>query len=191
MGDAYKLQSYKPSQHAERQRHRWFSGRMLACQFHWSSARAARVRFPADAAFLLERESQAFKQSGMWAMTSPRLALHNGLVQDLLSIKEVPDNLLPDMTRWLIEESLGCMTTWSQDRSSPGHPPFGKREDSCKPPQGERLYPCAWFQVQDPSEARFDLAHVSLVSADDILRIRRVSTLVSPTVELSTPRKPT
>ena len=118
-------------------------------------------------------------------MTSPRLALHNGLVQDLLSIKEVPDNLLPDMTRWLIEESLGCMTTWSQDRSSPGHPPFGKREDSCKPPQGERLYPCAWFQVQDPSDASLDLAHVSLVSADDILRIRRVSTLVSPTVELS------
>ena len=38
---------------------------MLACQFHWSSARAARVRFPADAAFLLERESQAFKQSGI------------------------------------------------------------------------------------------------------------------------------
>merc|ERR1711911_154988 len=53
MGDAYKLQSYKPSQHAERQRHRWFSGRMLASQFHWSSARAARVRFPADAVFLL------------------------------------------------------------------------------------------------------------------------------------------
>ena len=38
---------------------------MLACQFHQSSARAARVRFPADAAFLLERESQAFKQSGI------------------------------------------------------------------------------------------------------------------------------
>ena len=38
---------------------------MLACQFQWSSARAARVRFPADAAFLLERESQAFKQSGI------------------------------------------------------------------------------------------------------------------------------
>ena len=73
----------------------------------------------------------------------------------------------------------------------PWAPPFGKREDSCKPPQGERLYPCAWFQVQDPSAARLDLAHVSLVSADDILRIRRVSTLVSPTVELSTPRKPT
>ena len=53
------------SQHAERQRHRWFSGRMLACQFHWSSARAARVRFPADAAFLLEGESQVFKQSGI------------------------------------------------------------------------------------------------------------------------------
>merc|ERR1711911_56639 len=49
----------------KRQRHRWFSGRMLACQFHWSSARAARVRFPADAAFLLERESQAFKPSGI------------------------------------------------------------------------------------------------------------------------------
>ena len=103
----------------------------------------------------------------------------------LLSIKEVPDNLLPDMTRWHTEESLGCMTTWSQDRSSPGYPPFRKREDSCKPPQGERLYPCAWFQVQDPSEARLDLAHVSLVSANDILRIRRLSTLVSPTVELS------
>ena len=58
----------------------------------------------------------------------------------------------------------------------PWAPPFGKREDSCKPPQGERLYPCAWFQVQDPSAARLDLAHVSLVSADDILRIRRVST---------------
>ena len=119
----------------------------------------------------------------LWAMTSPRLALHNGLMQDLPSIKEVPDNLLPDMTRWRTEESLGCMATWSQDRSSPGHPPFGKREDSCKPPQGERLYPCAWFQVQDPSAARLDLAHVSLVSADDILRIRRVSTLVSPTLE--------
>ena len=65
----------------------------------------------------------------------------------------------------------------------PWAPPFGKREDSCKPPQGERLYPCAWFQVQDPSAARLDLAHVSLVSADDILRIRRVSTLVSPTLE--------
>ena len=115
-------------------------------------------------------------RSWLWAMTSPRLALHNGLMQDLLSIKEVPDNRLPDMTRWLIEESLGCMTTWSQDRSSPGDPPFGKREDSCKPPQGERLYPCAWFQVQDPSAARLDLAHVSLVSANDILRIRRVST---------------
>ena len=38
---------------------------MLACQFHQSSARAARVRFPADAAFLMERESQAFKQSGI------------------------------------------------------------------------------------------------------------------------------
>ena len=38
---------------------------MLACQFHQSSARAARVPFPADAAFLLERESQAFKQSGI------------------------------------------------------------------------------------------------------------------------------
>ena len=38
---------------------------MLACQFPQSSARAARVRFPADAAFLLERESQAFKQSGI------------------------------------------------------------------------------------------------------------------------------
>ena len=87
------------------------------------------------------------------------------------------------MTRWLTEESLGCMTTWSQDRSSPGDPPFGKREDSCKPPQGERLYPCAWFQVQDPSAARLDLAHVSLVSANDILRIRRVSTLVSLTLE--------
>ena len=65
----------------------------------------------------------------------------------------------------------------------PWAPPFGKREDSCKPPQGERLYPCAWFQVQDPSAARLDLAHVSLVSADDILRIRRVPTLVSPTAE--------
>ena len=101
----------------------------------------------------------------------------------LLSIKEVPDNLLPDMTRWRTEESLGCMATWSQDRSSPGHPPFGKREDSCKPPQGERLYPCAWFQVQDPSAVRLDLAHVSLVSANDILRIFCVSTLVSPTLE--------
>ena len=87
------------------------------------------------------------------------------------------------MTRWRTEESLGCMTTWSQDRILSWAPPFGKREDSCKPPQGERLYPCAWFQVQDPSAARLDLAHVSLVSADDILRIRRVSTLVSPTLE--------
>ena len=95
------------------------------------------------------------------------------------------------MTRWRTEESLGCMTTWSQDRILSWAPPFGKREDSCKPPQGERLYPCAWFQVQDPSAVRLDLAHVSLVSANDILRIRRVSTLVSPTVELSTPRKPT
>ena len=60
-------------------------------------------------------------ESSLWAMTSPRLALHNGLMQDLPSIKEVPDNLLPDMTRWRTEESLGCMTTWSQDRSSPGH----------------------------------------------------------------------
>ena len=112
-------------------------------------------------------------------MTSPRLALHNGLMQDLLSIKEVPDNRLPDMTRWLIEESLGCMTTWSQDRFQSWAHPFGKREDSCKPPQGERLYPCAWFQVQDPSAARLDLAHISLVSANDILRIRRVSTEVA------------
>ena len=77
---------------------------------------------------------------------------------------------------------------WLHDHMVPGSilpwaPPFGKREDSCKPPQGERLYPCAWFQVQDPSAARLDLAHVSLVSADDILRIRRVSTLVSPTLE--------
>ena len=77
---------------------------------------------------------------------------------------------------------------WLHDHMVPGSilpwaPPFGKREDSCKPPQGERLYPCAWFQVQDPSDASLDLAHVSLVSADDILRIRRVSTLVSPTLE--------
>ena len=38
-------------------------------------------------------------ESSLWAMTSPRLALHNGLMQDLPSIKEVTDNLLPDMTR--------------------------------------------------------------------------------------------
>ena len=60
-------------------------------------------------------------ESSLWAMTSPRLALHNGLMQDLPSIKEVPNRWLPDMTRWRTEESLGCMTTWSQDRSSPGH----------------------------------------------------------------------
>ena len=71
--------------------------------------------------FLSRCEQASHSLGGMWAMTSPRLALHNGLMQDLLSIKEVPDNLLPDMTRWRTEESLGCMTTWSQDRSSPGH----------------------------------------------------------------------
>ena len=53
------------------------------------------------------------------------------------------------------------------------------------------VHPCAWFQVQDPSEARLDLAHVSWCQQHDILRIFCVSTLVSPTVELSTPRKPT
>ena len=73
--------------------------------------------------------------------------------------------LLPDMTRWRTEESLGCMTTRSQDRIHSWAPSFGKSEDSCKPPQGERLYPCAWFQVQDPSAASLDLAHVSLGSA--------------------------
>ena len=71
--------------------------------------------------FLSRCEQASHSLGGMWAMTSPRLALHNGLMQDLPSIKEVPDNLLPDMTRWRTEESLGCMTTWSQDRSSPGH----------------------------------------------------------------------
>ena len=71
--------------------------------------------------FLSRCEQGSHSLGGMWAMTSPRLALHNGLMQDLPSIKEVPDNLLPDMTRWRTEESLGCMTTWSQDRSSPGH----------------------------------------------------------------------
>ena len=30
-------------------------------------------------------------ESSLWAMTSPRLALHNGLMQDLPSIKEVPE----------------------------------------------------------------------------------------------------
>ena len=44
---------------------------------------------------------------------------------------------LPDMTRWSTEESTRCISTWSQDRIHSWTHPFGKSEDSCKPPQGD------------------------------------------------------
>ena len=63
-------------------------------------------------------------------------------MQAPLSIREVPNHWLPDMTWWRTEESFGCMATWSQDRIRSWAPPFGKSEDSCKPPQLVRPQLC-------------------------------------------------
>ena len=100
-------------------------------------------------------ESQS---GGHVAMTLPRLALHTGLMQVLLSIIVKFQTLASGHGSVVHREMLRLHDHMVPGSILPWDSPFGKREDSCKPPQGVRLYPCAWFQVQDPSEACLDLA---------------------------------
>ena len=77
--------------------------------------------------FLSRCEQASHSLGGMWAMTItppltlPRLACMMVSCLCCCPQKGSKSKWFPDMTRWRTEESLGCMTTWSQDRSSPGH----------------------------------------------------------------------
>ena len=120
----------------------------------------------------------------------------------------MPTQWLPDMTRWRTEESLGCMTTWSQDRFHLVTFPSGKSEGGLKPPLpgpksrnprmqhclslAQPVHGCQIFHVtHDPVEIPFRY-HMTQSDVEYSLwrfplgdPIFRVSTLVSPTVELS------
>ena len=119
--------------------------------------------------FLSRCEQASHSLGGMWAMTItppltlPRLACMMVSCLCCCPQKGSKSKWFPDMTRWRTEESLGCMTTWSQDRSSPGHLLSGSVRTAVSRLSWS-VHNCAWFQAQDPSEARLDLAHISGVS---------------------------